>query len=150
MFDFPTLNLPKYNFKIVNKNDAYYIFDSIRAKYYKLNPEEWVRQNFIEFLVNDRKVSKSLIAVEKEIIVNELKRRFDVVVYNKDYNPEILIECKAPKIKINQNVFEQIATYNIILKCRYLVVTNGLNHYFCEIDIDKKQINYIKSLPKFA
>ncbi len=149
MIELPILNLPKYNFKIKNNNDTLYIYDHIRAKYIKLTPEEWVRQNYIEYLINEKNISHSLIAVEKEIIINDLKKRFDIVVYNKDYNPEILIECKAPNIKIAQNVFEQIATYNIMLKCKYLVVTNGLNHYFCEVNPVNKEVKFIRNLPVF-
>ena len=149
MIELPILNLPKYDFKFKKENNTLYIYDSIRTKYVKLTPEEWVRQNYIEFLINDKKISRSLIVVEKEIVINDLKKRFDIVVYNKDYNPDILIECKAPNIKIVQNVFEQIAAYNIILKCKYLVVTNGLSHYFCEVNLVNKEVKFIEKLPDF-
>ncbi len=150
MIELPILNLPKYNFKFKTENNKLYIYDYIREKYVKLTPEEWVRQNYISFLVNDKKISHSLIAIEKEININNLKKRFDIVVYNKQYKPEILIECKAPKIKISQNIFEQIAIYNIVLKCKFLVVTNGLNHIYCEINPVNKEIKFIQNLPDFS
>ncbi|MDG1476239.1 MAG: type I restriction enzyme HsdR N-terminal domain-containing protein, partial [Vicingaceae bacterium] len=122
------LNLPQHTLKIKEENGTHYIFDFIRKKYLVLQPEEWVRQNFIQFLVNDKNYAASLIAIEKGLKLNELQKRADIVIYDSQAKPIVLIECKAPKVKINQEVFEQIARYNMVFKVPYLIVTNGLEH----------------------
>ena len=143
------LNLPKYQVKIQKKEGNYFIFDEIRKGYFVLTPEEWVRQNFIHFLINHHDYSKNYIKVEKQIKVNERIKRFDILVYDKGATPFLLIECKAPEVKISQSTFEQIATYNMELKVPYLVVTNGLNHFICEIDFENKTYKYLKEIPVF-
>ena len=129
-------------------NNIKYIKDVIRNKYVKLTPEEIVRQKFIYYLTENIKISKNLISVEKEITVNKLKKRYDIVVYDKNFKPYILVECKSNNVKISQETFNQIATYNIALKVPYLAVTNGINSYFCKIDFSKNSYFFIEKLPE--
>lgn len=143
------LNLPNYQAKIQKKEGDYFIYDEIRKGYFMLTPEEWVRQNFIHFLLNHHSYSKNYIKVEKQFKVNERIKRFDVLVYDKDAAPFLLIECKSPEVKISQATFAQIATYNMELKVPYLIVTNGLTHFICEIDFENKTYNYLKGIPTF-
>ena len=143
------LNLPNYQAKIQKKEGDYFIYDEIRKGYFVLTPEEWVRQNFIHFLLNHHSYSKNYIKVEKQFKVNERIKRFDVLVYDKDASPFLLIECKAPEVKISQATFAQIATYNMELKVPYLIVTNGLTHFICEIDFENKTYNYLQEIPAF-
>ena len=131
-------------------DNAVFIYDEIRKKEIVLTPEEWVRQNFIHFLINHHNYSKNYIKVEKQIKVNDRLKRFDVLVYNKEGSPFLLIECKAPTVKISQATFSQIATYNRNLKVPYLIVTNGLNHFICKIDFEKNSFKYLKEIPEFV
>ncbi len=142
------LNLPKYKFRLSKKEAKIYIFDSIRKKNIFLSPEEWVRQHFVQFLINEQGYSKSLIAIEKEIKVNNLKKRFDILVFNSKGEHEVIVECKAPTIKITQDTFDQIARYNLVLKAKFLIVTNGLDHYYCKMDFDNKKYIFLKDCPK--
>lgn len=143
------LNLPNFQANIQKKNDKYFIYDEIRKGYFVLTPEEWVRQNFIHFLINHHNYSKNYIKVEKQIKVNERKKRFDILVYNKNTSPFLLIECKAPEVNITQSTFSQIATYNMELKVPFLIVTNGLKHFICEIDFVNNKYNYLQEIPEF-
>ena len=143
------LNLPKYDFKIIKKNNKNYIFDEIRKKYISLTPEEWVRQNFIKYLISEKKYPKGLISVEMSFQLNRLQKRSDIVVYNRKGKPKMIVECKSPSVNINQKVIEQIITYNISLKVDYLTITNGLKHYCYKIDYDKPDNNsFIQDLPE--
>ncbi len=144
------LNLPDFEFKI-NKSSSgkLQIFDELRKKYVALTPEEWVRQNFIKFLVEHRNFPKSLIAVEKGLTVNKQNKRFDAVAYNNLSQPVMLMEFKAPGVKISQKVFEQIANYNRILKVKYLVVSNGIKHYCCKINFNDNEIEFLNNIPYF-
>ncbi|RUT73251.1 type I restriction enzyme HsdR N-terminal domain-containing protein [Ancylomarina longa] len=141
------LNLPTYSFKIKSDLQRKLIFDSIRKKYVVLTPEEWVRQNFIRFLVEEKSYPESLIAIEKKVDVNLLPQRSDIVLYNQNANPIMIVECKAFRVKITQDVFNQIARYNMKLKVPYLVVTNGLHHYCCEMDYEQKTYRFIPDIP---
>lgn len=143
------LNLPEYNFNIRLNNNRYEIFDSIRKKFVALTPEEWVRQNFIKYLINEKKCPSSLIAVEKKLIFNNMPRRTDIVLYNKNGCPKLIVECKSTEIKINQKVFDQIARYNMTLKVNFLVVTNGLIHYCCFIDNNNKTYKFLEEIPEY-
>jgi type I site-specific restriction endonuclease len=143
------LNFPSYTFRFKNSENKVSIFDEIRKKFIVLTPEEWVRQNVVRFLMEEKKYPKSLINVEKVLKINDLTKRYDVVVFNNDGSIFILIECKAPEIKISQTTFDQIARYNMILKAAFLMVTNGLNHYFCKMDFENEKYEFIKSLPNY-
>ncbi len=143
------LNFPPYQIPVKNKENKILVFDSIRKKWVKLIPEEWVRLNCIEFLINEKKVPRSLISVEKEFKLNNLKKRFDIVVYNKKGEVQILIECKAPDIKIKQSVFNQITKYNLVLNSKFLMVTNGIDHYFFEMSLKNQKIVFLNELPSY-
>lgn len=144
------LNFPSYNFRIKNSENNTYIFDVIRKKFVVLQPEEWVRQNCIQFLINEKNFPVNLINVEKVVKINGLNKRYDIIAYNSDGSIFLIVECKAPKVKISQSAFDQIARYNLILKASYLMVTNGLNHYFCTIDHNLGIYNFLKELPSYV
>ena len=143
------LNLPTYNFKLKSNENKTLIFDIIRKKYMVLTPEEWVRQHFVLFLMDEKKYPASLIAIEKQLTVNNLKKRSDILVFNSDGKPEILVECKAPKVKITQDTFDQIARYNLKLKANFLILTNGLEHFYCKMDFENETYIFLKEVPNY-
>ena len=143
------LNLPSIKLKIKNRENKLFIFDDFRKKDILLTPEEWVRQHFVYFLTIDKKYPKSLTVLEKELNLNNTKKRTDILIYNNQGTPEIIVECKATSVKITQSVFDQIARYNLQLKAKYLIVTNGLEHYFCQMDFEKQQYVFLKDIPNY-
>ncbi|WP_445452410.1 type I restriction enzyme HsdR N-terminal domain-containing protein [Flavobacterium sp. 25HG05S-40] len=144
------LNFPSFDFRFKNSENKVSIFDEIRKKFIILTPEEWVRQHTVQFLLHEKKYPKSYLNVEKIIKLNEITKRYDIVVFRPDGSLFLLIECKAPEVKITQETFDQIARYNMKLNARYLMVTNGLNHYFCQMDFDKEQYIFLEELPDFS
>jgi len=144
------LNFPVYSFRLKNSENKVSIFDQIRKKFILLTPEEWVRQHTVEYLIKEKKYPLSYINVEKLIKINDRNKRYDVVVFNPSGEIFLLIECKAPEISISQSTFDQIARYNLVLKAKYLMFTHGLNHYFCQMDIEKERYNFLKDLPDFT
>ena len=143
------LNFQLYNFRFKNNENKVSIFDEIRKKFIILTPEEWVRQYVVQFLLEEKKYPKSLINVEKVLKINGLRKRYDVVVFNSDGSIFILIECKAPEIKITQATFDQIARYNMTMNAQFLMVTNGLNHYFCQMDYENEKYTFLENLPNY-
>lgn len=143
------LDFPTYVFRFKNSENKVAIFDEIRKKFVLLTPEEWVRQNVVRFLLEEKKYPKSFLNVEKVLKINGLTKRYDVVVFNNDGSILVLVECKAPEIKISQNTFDQIARYNLTLKAEYLMVTNGLKHYFCKMDFENEKYEFLENLPEF-
>lgn len=141
------LNFPPYQFRFKNSENKYAIFDEIRKKFIILTPEEWVRQHVVHHLIYDKKYPKSWINVEKLIKLNDLTKRYDVVVFNPDGSIFLLVECKAPEVTITQQTFDQIARYNLALKAKYLMVTNGLEHYFCQMDYENEKYQFLRDLP---
>ena len=142
------MDLNKLKFNIVTKKDKKYIYDIIRKKYILLTDEEKVRQKTINYLISELKIPKSHISTEKEFLIDTgLKKRFDILVYNRYGNIAILVECKSSKIKINSKVIDQILIYNQKLKSKYLMVTNGT--HTIAFDCNNKDIKQIKSLPKY-
>jgi type I site-specific restriction endonuclease len=144
------LNFSSYSFRFKNSENKISIFDEIRKKFIILTPEEWVRQHVVQFLLEEKNYPKSLINVEKILKVNGLNKRYDVVVFNPDGSILVLIECKAPQIKIAQATFDQIARYNMTMKADFLMVTNGLNHYFCQMDFENEKYEFMRELPVFS
>jgi len=142
-------NLPEYNFKLIKEKNKLKIFDNVRKLFVVLTPEEWVRQNYIMFLINEKQVPASHIVAESQLKVHELKKRTDIIIYNKKMEASVLIEFKSPSVKINSTVFEQINIYNIALKLKYLVVTNGLKHYYSIINYQDNKIDFINDLPMY-
>ena len=143
------LNFPTYSFRFKNSKNKVAIFDEIRKKFIILTPEEWVRQHVIRYLIEEKNFPKSYINVEKLIKVNDLSKRYDIVVYQPNGELFLLVECKAPEVKITQQTFDQIARYNLVLNAKYLMVTNGLNHYFCQMDFENEKYIFLQELPQF-
>ena len=114
-----------------------------------LLPEEWVRQHCVSYLIEEKKFPKSLINVEKELKINGLKKRYDIVVFNSDGSIYLVVECKAPNIKVTQDTFDQIARYNMALEASYLMITNGINHYYCIMDYEQEQYQFLKDIPNY-
>jgi predicted type IV restriction endonuclease len=141
------LNLPKFNFKNRLVDNTIQIFDEVRKGYFKLTPEEWVRQHVINYLVFHKNYPIGLMQVEKLIKYNKLNTRADLIVNDRDLNPVILVECKAPSVKIGKDAFDQIAKYNFSLKAKYLFVTNGLTHYCCAINYENGKMDFLKDIP---
>lgn len=143
------LNLPGYNFRIIKKNEKPFIFDDLRKKFVALTPEEWVRQHFIRFLINVKHYPASLIAIEKQLVINGLKKRCDAVVYSRNAEPLMIIEFKAITVSIAQQTFDQAAVYNSKLKVDYFIISNGLKHYCCRLDKNVLQYNFLDDIPDF-
>ncbi|MCB0475937.1 MAG: type I restriction enzyme HsdR N-terminal domain-containing protein [Flavobacteriaceae bacterium] len=143
------LNLPKADLRIKNSENKQFIFDIIRKKYVVLTPEEWVRQHIVHFLITHKKYPISLIAVERQLTINNLKKRFDILIFNSKGVPEIIIECKSPRVKITQESFDQIARYNLSLDANLLMVSNGLEHFFCKLDHHHQKYLFLASLPDY-
>lgn len=144
------LNFPSYDFRFKSSENKVQIFDVIRKKFVLVQPEEWVRQHVLHYLIAEKGYPKNHINVEKQLMINNLKKRYDIVVYNRDSSIHLLVECKAPQIKIDQQSFDQIARYNMKLSSTYLMVTNGLNHYYCQMDYDEEKYVFLKEIPDFS
>lgn len=143
------LNFPEYAFRLKSEDGKLYIFDAIRKKFLLCTPEEWVRQHLVQYLLNERNYPASLIALEMGISYNDLKRRCDIVVFERHGLPLLIVECKAPRVKISQDTFDQIARYNMKLRVPWLVVSNGIEHYTCKVDFGKKSYRFIKEIPLY-
>ena len=143
------LSFPNYEFRLKKIDEKRFIFDEIRKKYIELTAEEWVRQNCVKFLINEKKYKSQLIAVEKKIILNNLTKRFDIIAYDNNGDPNLLVECKAPNIAIRQETFDQILSYNRVINSKYLMITNGIIHYYCKIDNIDNKINFLKDIPNY-
>jgi len=144
-----TLNLPSCEFTIKQEGNKTFIFDGIRKKYVVLTPEEWVRQHFIHYLISYKKYPSSLISIEMPLRINNINKRSDIVVFNRLGIPYFMVECKAPEIKISQSAFDQIARYNLNLKVKYLVVTNGLNHFCCKYNYKTASYIFLDNIPEY-
>lgn len=143
------LNLPHYSFKLKESSGKIQILDELRKKYVVLTPEEWVRQHIVQYLIQEKKYPSSLIAIEIGLKYNQLQKRADVLVYDRQALPLLLVECKAPEVKITQDVFHQIAVYNMSFKVKYLLVTNGMDHFICEMDYTTNSYQFLKEIPVF-
>ena len=143
------LNLPPYSFRIREKSGKKMIFDVYRGRWVVLNPEEWVRQNFVRYLTEEKHFPASLVAVERSLRINLHDFRTDVVLFSKTGSPLVVVECKAPEVKISQLVFDQIARYNLNLRVCYLVVTNGLVHYCCKFDQQELSYTFLPEIPDY-
>lgn len=144
------LNLPSFDAKIRKNNDSFEVFDLLRKKYVALTPEEWVRQNFVNYLISEKNYPVSLMVNETNITLNNLNRRCDTVVYNNKLEPKVIIEYKKPDIVITQKVFDQIAKYNLVLKVGYLIVSNGITHYCCKMNYDDMSFKYLSEIPDYV
>ena len=143
------LQLPPYPFKITDLNGQLTLFDEIRKKQVIITPEEWVRQHFVQYLINQKNYPKTLIKLEGGLKLHGMQRRTDIVVFNTAGEKILMVECKAPSVAINQKVFDQVARYNITHKIALLAVTNGLQHYYCSVDFDNGSYKFIEELPAY-
>ncbi|SDR66061.1 type I restriction enzyme HsdR N-terminal domain-containing protein [Gramella sp. MAR_2010_147] len=144
------LNFPQYSFRFKNNQNKIAVFDDLRKKFVILTPEEWVRQHCVKFLQSEKNYPLSLINVEKQLKIAGLTKRYDIVVFEPDGNIQIIVECKAPKIKITQDTFDQIARYNLTLKANFLMVTNGIDHFFCKMDYENENYIFLKDIPEYS
>ena len=144
------LNLPDFNPTLRKEEGKVWIFDIIRKKYIILTPEEWVRQHFIHYLIDQFKYPRSLFRVESGLTYNKLHKRSDIVIHNRHGKPWMLIECKSPVIKLTQKAFNQVAVYNMTIGARYVAVTNGMAQ-FCFEAIDKpgSEVKFLEFFPEF-
>ena len=150
MFNPVPLNLPSYSLKIKEESGATFIFDEIRKRYLVLTPEEWVRQHLVQFLIREKKYPRSLIQLEGGLKLNSLQKRSDILLFNNFGEKILLVECKAPSVKITQDTFDQIARYNFIHRVQWLLVSNGLQHFCCEIDFEKNSYRFVEELPEYG
>ena len=144
------LNFPRYSFRFKNSENKIAVFDVLRKKFVILTAEEWVRQHVVQFLLTEKKMPQSLLNVEKQLKVHKMLKRYDLLVYNPDGSIHLVVECKAASVPITQETFDQIARYNLALKAKYLMVTNGLQHYFCQMDYEQEKYHFLPDLPKWA
>ncbi|GAA0879066.1 type I restriction enzyme HsdR N-terminal domain-containing protein [Algoriphagus jejuensis] len=143
----PGLNLPHFQPELKRTDDKLWIFDSLRKKHLILTPEEWVRQHWINFLINHHDYPRGLFSLEKGLKYNQLTKRTDLIVFTREAKPYLLIECKAPSVKIDERTLNQAMVYNQNLECQYLVLTNGLVHIFLEYSENHKRFVQKKDLP---
>jgi len=143
------LNLPKTELNLSRKGEVIFVQCLIRKKRLQLTPEEWVRQHFIAFLTNNLGYATERISIEKGLNYFGLKKRWDIVVYDRDFKPEILIECKAPHVKLNEKALLQTLNYQNQLQCKFIALTNGINHAFWKIDESLVSVQSIDCLPKY-
>lgn len=144
------LNFPQYSFRFKNNQNKIAVFDDLRKKFVILTPEEWVRQHCVKFLQNEKNYPLSLINVEKQLKIASLTKRYDIVVFEPDGNIQMIVECKAPQIKISQDTFDQIARYNLTLKANFLMVTNGIDHYYCKMDYENETYIFLQDIPEYS
>jgi len=145
----PQLNLPNAVLKTKLVEGTTQVFDAVRKKYLVLTPEEWVRQHFIHYLNSEKKYPLGLMGIEQMVKYNEQSTRADIVLYTNEGKPNMIVECKSPKLKITQDAFNQIAKYNFKLRVDFLVVTNGMQHFCCAMDYENNKITFLNEVPEF-
>ena len=143
------LNLPAYDFRYRTDGEILMVLDVYRKRFVKLTPEEEVRQRFARYLVEEKGFPASMIMTEYSLKMNKLSRRCDILVHKPAGHPVLLVECKAPEVKITQASFDQVARYNLAFQVRYLIVTNGLKHYCCKLDFETEKISFLKDIPGY-
>lgn len=145
-----TLNLPKTELKVTTRAGKPHVFDFLRRKYVTLTPEEWVRQQFVHFLVDSKGYPAECIANEVSIRLGSMRKRCDTVVYGREAEPLMIVEYKSPGVEITQQVFDQISRYNIRLRVKWLIVSNGLQHYCCHIDYANGTYRFVEDIPSYT
>lgn len=143
------LNLPTYSFKIKSVNGLEFIYDQYRKKFVRLTPEEWVRQNFTTYMVNEKSYPASRFVIEKSLRMNNMSKRCDVLFYNDSGYPELMVECKSTSCKIGQDTFSQVSVYNITFRVKYLIITNGLKHFCCRVNFDSGEVYFLDEIPSY-
>lgn len=143
------LNLPEYQLNIKKINNAFVVFDALRRRFVALTPEEWVRQNFVQYLIHDRQYPAALMGNEISLVQNGIQRRCDTLVADRHGAPLVIVEYKAPTVRISQATFDQIVRYNMVLQARYLVVSNGMEHFCCQLDYDNDTYHFLNEIPPY-
>ena len=143
------LNLPTAQFKFQNRDNKVQIFDAVRKQFVLLTPEEWVRQNFVHYLIYHKGYPPSLMHLERAHVYEKLDKRSDIVVFARTGRPALLVECKSSHTPIHQDTFDQIARYNFEMKVQYLIVTNGINHYCCLMNYADRTYQFVDNIPFF-
>lgn len=144
------INLPAFNIKIKEEDQKQYVFDQLRKRYVVLTPEEWIRQHFIHYLTAYKHYPQQLLGNEISLKINHMQRRCDSILYDKQARPKMIIEYKAPDIKITAKTFHQICSYNLVLQVDYLIVSNGINHYCCKMNYEKHSYEFLKEVPDYS
>lgn len=143
------LNLPDYPLNVKKNGNRLLVFDRLRKRFVALTPEEWVRQHFVEYLIQEKQFPSALMGNEVSLTQNGIKRRCDTLVADRQGKPLVIVEYKAPEIEITQQVFDQIVRYNMVLRARYLMVSNGMTHYCCRIDYDNNTYAFLTDIPRY-
>ena len=143
------LNLPEFKFKLQQNEDRQLIFDELRKKFVTNTPEEWVRQNFIQYLITILNYPKALISIEREIKVNQLSKRCDAVVFSRKGNPAMILEFKAPDVKLSQEVFDQVVRYNSTLNVKHLLISNGMKHFCIQLSFENHTYEFLPGIPEY-
>lgn len=143
------LNLPDYPLNVKKNGNRLLVFDRLRKRFVALTPEEWVRQHFVEYLIQEKQFPSALMGNEVSLTQNGIKRRCDTLVADRQGKPLVIVEYKAPEIEITQQVFDQIVRYNMVLRARYLMVSNGMTHYCCHIDYDNNTYVFLTDIPRY-
>ena len=141
------LNLPNFDIKVKKTAEQLLVWDEASRKYVALTPEEWVRQHFVHFLIAEKGYRQELIANEVSISLNGTAKRCDTVIFDRQLTPLVVVEYKAPSIPITPKVFEQIVRYNMVLHVQYLIVSNGMRHFCCQIDYETRSYRFLKEIP---
>ena len=144
------LSLPSYKINVAERGEKRQIFDFLRRKYVALTPEEWVRQHFVHYLVEQKGYPRGLLANEVELRIGEKRVRCDTLLYSKDMRPRMIMEYKAPTIQLQQKTFNQISAYNFLLHVDYLIVSNGLQHYCCRMNYENNTYTFLQNIPDYA
>ena len=144
------LNLPAYDANVTERDGKRLIFDQLRRKFVALTPEEWVRQHFVHYLIDHKGYPQALLANETELRIADKRLRCDTVLFDKMMKPRMIIEYKAPTIQLQQKTFDQIAVYNLLLHADFLVVSNGLQHYCCQMDYERQAYRFLSDIPDYA
>ena len=150
LFEPLPLNPPVYPLRLKDEGGQRFVFDEVRKKFLVLTPEEWVRQHLVHFLIQEKQFPKSLIQLEGGLKYNGLQKRSDILVYNQQGEKLVLAECKAPSVKITQEVFDQIARYNFVHRVKWLLVSNGLEYYCCKLNWETESYQFLPELPLFG
>ncbi|MEA3477362.1 MAG: type I restriction enzyme HsdR N-terminal domain-containing protein [Bacteroidota bacterium] len=144
------LNLPEYDLKTQQSGDKLMIFDIIRKKYVALTKEEWVRQHFIHYMIQEKGFPLSLISVERGLKLLKMQKRYDIVIFNNKGEPKLIVECKSPEISVSQDAFDQAARYNMGLKVDYMIISNGIDHYCCKINYENDDYTFLDDIPEYS
>ena len=147
---FPTLNLPPAGLRFRHEGGHTDVFDVLRSRYVRLTPEEWVRQHFINFLITTKGYPAGLLGNEVSLRLNDTARRCDSVLFGRDMRPVMIIEYKAPSVALTQKVFDQVSRYNIVMRTPWLVVSNGLQHVCCHLQLDKQTYEFVREIPHYS